>query len=256
MARKSMKGCSPPGKPAQSKELKIAVSRDAAFFLQLLLRVEVLSGVFHDLTRTGDNRMMTTTFLRAAVAVFAIGLCLCLSVAAQQQPAPAQDTNYDVMLQLVIGTNDPSAKNEMPTNLNAVTSQMKSSFNFSSYHLASTFVGRIANNGHFDYNSVANIEGKDLSSSVPTFLDWSLSDLAMVPGTRNLRAQAFTFGARVPVYVGDASKGQQAVNYEHIGVSLMRVGLNQNVPTLIGTLHLPGTSGTIFLVMTIRPTES
>jgi hypothetical protein len=224
--------------------------------LQLLSAVAVLSGVFHDLTRQENYRMMTTTFLRAAAAVFAIGLCLTLSVAAQQQPSPVQDTNYDVTLQLVIGSNEPSSKTELPSNLGTVASAMRSNFAFANYRLASTFVGRLANNGAFQYNSVANIEGKDLSSSVPTFLDWSLADLAAVPGTRNLRAQAFKFGARVPVYVGDASKGQQAVNYEQIGVTLVRVGLNQNVPTLIGTLHLPGTSGTIFLVMTIRPTES
>jgi hypothetical protein len=183
-------------------------------------------------------------------------LCLAffaMTSAAQQTPA---EINYDVTLQLVIGSNDAGAKSDLPSTLGAVASQMKSGFNFASYRVASTFVGRIANNGAFEYNSVASIEGKDLSSAVPTFLDWSLHDLAMVPNSKNLQAQSFKFGARVPVIVGDASKAQQAVNYEHIGVSLLRVGLNQNVPTLIGTLHLPGTTGTIFLVMTVRPTES
>ena len=196
--------------------------------------------------------MIRTTYVKVAVSTLVVVLGLCFSIAAQQPPAP--DTNYDIMLQLVIGSNEPTAKTDLPANLAPVTSQMRSNFGFANYRLASTFVGRIANNGAFQYDSVANIEGKDLSSSVPTFLDWSLADLAMVPGTRNLRAQSFKFGARVPVAVGDAARGQ-AVNYEHIGVSLVRMGLNQNVPTLIGTLHLPGTSGTIFLVMTIRPTD-
>jgi hypothetical protein len=190
------------------------------------------------------------------VKVAAITLvCLAFLVvgAAAQQSA---DINYDVTLQLVIGSNEAGAKSDLPSNLAPIATQMKSGFNFSSYRLASTFFGRIANNGHFDYESVASIDGRDVSSAVPTFLDWSLHDLAMVPNSKNLQAQAFKFGARVPVVVGDASKGQQGVNYERIGISLTRVGLNQNTPTLIGTLHLPGTTGTVFLVMTIRPTES
>ena len=198
--------------------------------------------------------MIQTTYLKIAFCAVVVGLCLCLSVAAQQ-PQAAPDTNYDITLQLVIGSNEPGTKNDLPSSLSSVASQMRSNFNFSNYRLASTFVGRVANGGHFEYNSVASIEGKDLSSAVPTFLDWTLSDLETVPGTRNMRAQAFKFGARVPIYVGDASKGQQAVNYEHLGVSLLRVGLSQNTPPLIGTLHLPGTTGTVFLVMTIRPTE-
>jgi len=194
--------------------------------------------------------MIQTRSLKIAALTVLCLAFLTLTTAAQQN---ATDVNYDITLQLVIGSNDPGAKSDLPSSLGPVASQMKSGFNFSSYRVASTFIGRIANNGHFEYNSVASIEGKDLSSAVPTFLDWSLHDLTMVPNSKNLQAQAFRFGARVPVAVGDASK--QAINYEHIGVSLVRVGLNQNVPTLIGTLHLPGTTGTIFLVMTIRPTE-
>ena len=186
----------------------------------------------------------------AATIFFAFTL-----TAAAQQPSTV-DTNYDVTLQLVIGSNEAGSKNDMPADLTQVSKQIRSSFDFSGYRVASTFFGRIATNGNFDYNSVASIEGKDLSSSVPTFLDWSLRDLHAAPGSRGLQAGSFRFGARVPVVVGDLSKGQQGVNYESLGVSLNRVGLNENTPTLIGTLHLPGTTGTIFLVMTIRPTQN
>ncbi|MBV9242793.1 MAG: hypothetical protein JO314_12380 [Acidobacteria bacterium] len=199
--------------------------------------------------------MIQNRSIQIAAITLGIAICFTVTISAQQQAA-TPDTNYDVTLQLVIGSNETGAKNDLPSNLNSVAQSIRSNFSFTSYRLSSTFVGRLANTGHFDYESVANIEGKELSPSVPTFLDWSLVDLEMIPGTHNLRAQSFKFGTRVPIYVGDASKGQQAVNYEHIGVSLVRVGLIQNTPTLIGTLHLPGQSGTIFLVMTVRPTDS
>jgi hypothetical protein len=194
-------------------------------------------------------RLLSITTLIAAVC-----LTLCLTTAAQQ-PSTA-DTNYDVTLQLVIGSNEPGLKKDLPADLGPLSKQIRSSFDFAGYRVASTFLGRIASNGNFDYNSVASIEGKDLSSSVPTFLDWSLRDLHAVAASRSLQASSFRFGARVPIFVGDAGKGQQAVNYENLGVGLNRVGLNENTPTLVGTLHLPGTTGTIFLVMTIRPTQN
>ncbi|HTH50916.1 MAG TPA: hypothetical protein VL501_03225 [Pyrinomonadaceae bacterium] len=189
----------------------------------------------------------------AKVLGFALSLIALLSIAASAQQ-PDADRNYDITLQLIIGSNEPGSKGEVPANLGPITKQIRSSFDFAGYRLASTFLGRIANNGNFDYNSVASIDGKDLSSAVPTFLDWSIHDLHAMPGGKGLQAQGFRFGAKVPVVVGDAAKGQ-GVNYENLGVGLNRMGLSENTPTLIGTLHLPGTTGTIFLVMTIRPTD-
>ena len=198
--------------------------------------------------------MIQIRTLKIAASATAIFLALGLTAVAQQ-PSTV-DTNYDVTLQLVIGSNEPGSKSDLPADLGPVSRQIRSSFDLAGYRVASTFFGRIASNGNFDYNSVASLEGKDLSSAVPTFLDWSLRDLHAAPGSRGLQAASFRFGARVPVVVGDSSKGQQAVNYENLGVSLNRVGLNENTPTLIGTLHLPGTGGTIFLIMTIQPTQN
>lgn len=196
--------------------------------------------------------MLKKTYLKIPIVAVALALSLSAAVAAQQG---ASDTNYDVMLQLIIGSNEGGAKSDLPADLGPVAKRIRSNFDFSGYKLASTFFGRIASNGNFDYNSVANIEGKDGSSSVPTFFDWSLRDLHQAVGSRGVQASAFRFGAKVPVAVGDPSKGQQGINYESLGVGLNRMGLNENTPTLIGTLHLPGTSGTIFLVMTVRPTQ-
>jgi len=193
--------------------------------------------------------MLKNTYLRLSIFALAIMFSLCNAAGAQ----PAPDTNYDVTLQLVIGSNE-GAKGDLPADLVPVAKRIRTNFDLSNYRLASTFFGRIASNGNFEYNSVASIEGKDLSSSVPTFLEWSLRDLHQATGARGLQAQTFRFGVKVPVAVGDSAKGQ-GVNYEGLGIVLNRVGLNENTPTLIGTLHLPGTTGTIFLVMTIRPTQ-
>ena len=69
--------------------------------------------------------------------------------------------------------------------------------------------------------------------------------------------QTFRFGARVPIVIakiaGDDAKGVPVTNYESVGLTLNRVSLTENSPTLIGTIALPRTTGTVFLVMNIRP---
>ncbi|MBK8302079.1 MAG: hypothetical protein IPK98_01175 [Chloracidobacterium sp.] len=65
----------------------------------------------------------------------------------------------------------------------------------------------------------------------------------------------FPFGAGPSDASKDEGKIQPVYNYEQIGLNISKVGLSQNTPTLIGTLNLPGTSGTIFLVMTVRAAD-
>lgn len=201
--------------------------------------------------------MIHTRSLKIAAYILTACLALCLTAAAQQ---PASDTNYDVVLELVVGSNDAAAKTDLPQNLSAVTRQIRSDFNFSNYRLTSTFIGRVANNGYFEYNSVTNINGVESARDSLTFIDWSLKNLHATPPSKGLLAETFRFGARVPVVTGERTldgggKGP-VISYEQIGINLGHVGISENTPTLIGTLHLPGQSGTVFLVMTIRPTAS
>ena len=177
-----------------------------------------------------------------------------------QGPAPVAEQSFDVSLHLVLGSNE-GARGEMPSELSAVTKQIRSNFGFSNYRLASTFLGRISNSGSFEYKSVGNVFGPPSTADAQTFLEWSLGDFRTVPasvGPDSVQARAFRFGAKVPVVVGpaagDGTKGAP-IQYESIGVTVGKFGVKQNAPTLIGTLNLPGTSGTIFLIMTVRSVD-
>ncbi len=171
------------------------------------------------------------------------------------------DASYNVSLNLVIGSNDGASKGELPAELAAVSKQIRSSFQFSNYRVANTLIGRISNNGTFQYQSVANISEKEPLPASPTFLDWSLVNLKSMPnakGQMGFQAQTFRFGARVPVVTGshqENGKTTDSVNYESIGLSLQRLGITENMPTVVGTLTLPGTSGTIFLIMTVKSAD-
>ena len=171
------------------------------------------------------------------------------------------EPSCEVSLQLIVGSNDAAKRGDIPENLTAISKKLRSTFSFANYRLANTFLGRISNNGNFEYKSVGDAFGQGSAGSTQTFLEWSMGNFRPGPtaqGAPGFQAQGFRFGARVPVMVGareESGKMTPSLSYESIGLSLSRLGFAKNVPTLIGTVNLPGADGTIFLIMTVRPAE-
>jgi hypothetical protein len=93
----------------------------------------------------------------------------------------------------------------------------------------------------------------------PSFLEWTLANLRSADSPASgdqLVMQTFRFGARVPVRftsVAEGGKSSSVVNYENVGLTVNKLGIAQNSPTLIGTISLPRTTGTVFLVLAVRP---
>lgn len=179
----------------------------------------------------------------------------------QNDTKPNVENSYDISLKIIIGSNDAGKNTELGQELTNVSRQIRSAFPFASYRLSSTFVGRISNAGNYEYKSVSNFFGPEADPrAMPlTFLEWSVNNLRSGQNSKGetaFQAQQLRFGAKVPVSAGRTDEpGKKApdVNYEWIGLNLSRISFAENSPTLIGTLNLPGTDGTLFLVLTIRP---
>ena len=171
------------------------------------------------------------------------------------------EPSYEISLQLIVGSDGPVGRPVMPDSLKNISRHLEKNFAFRNYRLAGTFLGRIATGGSFEYKSTTNMFGQETDKLRPTFLDWSLGNLrlgAPSKGQPGYQAQTFRFGARVPITVSSLAEGGKLnpiVQYEPIGLSFNRVGLMENTPTLVGNLSLPGTEGTVFLVMTVRPAD-
>jgi hypothetical protein len=188
-------------------------------------------------------------FYRTAIA---IAVFFVSAFAAQAQQAPAFGPNYDVVLQVIVGSND-AQDSELPKELASVSKKLRSHFNFSGYRLANTFLGRVGENGNLEYKSVANILNKESAGETPTFLDWTIARFGGTPESgakTEYHAETFRFGARVPVRMG--ARPEMPVSYENIGLNLNRLGFLANTPTLLGTISLPQASGTMFLVITVK----
>ncbi|HUS00043.1 MAG TPA: hypothetical protein VMZ26_18415 [Pyrinomonadaceae bacterium] len=195
-----------------------------------------------------------------AFSFFVLSLLLLASISssnAQSNTVEQLEPSYEVALHVVIGSNEPSAGTNMPAGLSGISKHLRANFAFSNYRLANTFLGRISNTGNVEYKSVSNILGQESDSESQTFLEWSLANFRVVPN--GFQARSFRFGARVPVRVGsvkdNAGVVNPVINYESIGLSMNMLGLPANTPTLVGTISLPKTTGTIFLVATIKVAE-
>ena len=186
-----------------------------------------------------------------------------VNIYAQTDAAKTQvPPSYEVVLQVLVGSNDAGDGTGLSPNLRPVYAQLKTNFGFSSYRLDNTFIGRIGTNGTFEYKSVSNTVGAGADSESPTFLEWTLGGLKNAmndKGQTAFQAEPFRFGARVPVrvstYTDNTGKAVGNVSYESIGLTVNRVSLLENTPTLIGTLSLPKTAGTIFLILTVRSAQ-
>lgn len=172
---------------------------------------------------------------------------------AQPEARPQAEPSYEVVLQVLVGSNEAGQKSSAPANLSAVTKKLNSNFSFSNYRLSNTYIGRIANTGSIEYKSFSNGFGQTQNSETPVFLEWSLVVVKNMPNARGqntVQIQPFRFGARVPVKTANA-----VVNYETIGLTLQKISLPENIPTLVGTLPTTTTGETIFLVLTVKPVE-
>ena len=201
------------------------------------------------------NKPRFTSHIFAIAAVIVLG-----SFSVLGQATTASGHSYEATLHVVIGSDDSSQRGDLPKSLDGVAKQIRENFAFTNYHLLNTYYGRLADGGSLEYKSVSSLKDAATELDSPSFLDWQLANFRAEPaeaGKGSLSMQVFRFGARVPIVISRlASDGGTAVpvrSYESVGLTLNKLTVSSNVPTLIGTISLPRTTGTVFLVVVIKP---
>ena len=172
---------------------------------------------------------------------------------------PQADPCYEVVLQILIASNNPSEKSSLPPSLSNAVKKLKTNYNFSDYRLATTFLQRTS--GSIEYKSLLSDFTGLKDTTAPVFSEWSLRNLRSLPGANGRTAiyfESFRFGARVPVVVGtreENGKTASNINYEAIGISTTRLSINESEPTVIGSLTTPKPDELMFLILTVKPAE-
>lgn len=180
------------------------------------------------------------------------------NVFAQIEPEKTQiEPSYEVVLHVVVASNNSIEKAKMPSSLLNVVGKLKNDFTYSNYSLAATFLERMSASGVIGHTGVLN-QLKQTNEEKLYFSDWGLSGLKAgkdEKGKDLVQFQTFNFGAKVPIVtaVGGKGDGVDVVNYENIGIRINKFNLPENTPTIIGSLSTPKTDEFIFLVLTVRP---
>lgn len=194
---------------------------------------------------------ITTFILSTLIATTAI--------MAQADQAKIAEPNFEVLLHVLVASNQTGQGEAVPAGLANVAKQVRNEFGTSSLRLINTNLGRLTNSGSLEYKGVSSAFAPEPEPGSPSFLELRLAGLKLLQnaaGQDVYSFQSFRFGARIPVrltnFRDESGKSPAVVNYESIGLNLDRVNLRENLPTLIGTLTQPRTEGTLFLVLTVK----
>jgi hypothetical protein len=195
--------------------------------------------------------------------IFKLFLCLLVfsaaNVFAQSETKPPQaERCYEIVLQVLIASNNPSSSAAVPATLTNAVKKLKTLYAYSDYRVSATFLQRTSNN--VEYKSLLNDFNQNSDRAFPVFSDWQLRGLRNLPnaqGRNTLQFEVFHFGARVPVITGirDDSGKTAAINYESIGITTSKFSLSENEPTIVGSLSTSKPDELMFLVLTVKPVE-
>jgi len=192
--------------------------------------------------------------------LFLLALSASNTFAQTETKPPQADQCYEVVLQVLIASNNAAEKNAVPPALSNAVKKLKTLYAFSDYRLTTTFLQRTSNS--IEYKSLLNDFSQTQDKTTPVFSEWSLRNLRNLPdskGRNTLQFEVFKFGARVPVTTertkDESGKIVPVVNYESIGITTMRFSLNENEPTIVGSLTTSKPDELMFLVLTVKPAE-
>jgi hypothetical protein len=190
-------------------------------------------------------------FIFALIFLFGLN-----AVFAQTEENNKIEQSYEVILHVVVASNNAGEKGKLPPSLTGVINNLKNDYLYTNYNLAATFLERISSNGVIGHTGVLNQLDQAQQNNI-YYSDWGLSGLKAgrdEKGNNSIQFQTFNFGAKVPVLTAINAKGDgNQFVYSDIGIRITRFNLPENKPTIIGSLATPKTNEFIFLILTVRP---
>jgi hypothetical protein len=177
------------------------------------------------------------------------------------KPRTETAVGLEVQLQLLVATKSPTGDEEkLPASLDAVVKQLRSTFNFKSYRLATTLLNRVRNNGKL----VLRWAGSQLlpqssaaTTSTPGFNEFRVEKVRLIQdeaGRDMIEMFDFNFGARIPIQIPSiASNGTTTpvIQYESTGITT-DISMREGEPTIVGTLNVGPSGDALIIVVSAR----
>jgi len=172
------------------------------------------------------------------------------------------ETNLDTQLYLLVATNQDVDDAKLPSALDPVVKQLRSSLPFKNYRLAATLLNRVKNDGRLNLKWIGGPLSPSgaVSATAPSFNEFKVNNLKLVKDASNqhvVRMEGFGFGVRIPVVTAStvASNGPIApiINYESTGLNT-DISMREGEPVIVGTLNIGPSGDAIILVMSAKRT--
>jgi hypothetical protein len=202
--------------------------------------------------------MSTLNQLKIRQILFLTGLfCLLLShtVSAQTTDTKQNDTSYEVWLHILVASNETGKKDEVPSALSNTVKKLKNNFSYSSYRLATTLMQRAKERSNFSYRAFMNgLNPENETVEFPTTFKWDFTGFA--PNGDGIQLDNLRFSWGIPfstkVVSVNESQGRASTRYESLDLNLGKVNLNENTPSVVGTITTPRPDEMLFVVLTIK----
>lgn len=182
---------------------------------------------------------------------------------AQAQPqtqTPADETNFETQLYLIVGTNSDVSDSRIPTALDGIMKQLRSTMPYKNYKLATTLVNRVKNEGRLDVNSISGpfvpvTASQNIPQTTPSQFKIRQVRLVRENGQPLVQMNGFYFNSRLAIPVGAAVASNAppppAFNYESATLST-DISMREGEPVVVGTLNTGPSGDAIILVISAK----
>jgi hypothetical protein len=171
-------------------------------------------------------------------------------------------TGLEVQLHLIVARKTADGDDEkLPASFDAVVRQLKSTFTFKSYRLATTLLNRVKNGGRLSLRWVGSplLAPSAATTSTPGFNEFNVQLVKLAKdeeGRDVVQMSNFNFGARIPIQipsVATSGVSTPVVQYEQTGITT-DISMREGEPTIVGTLNVgPSGDALIIVVSAKRP---
>jgi hypothetical protein len=169
----------------------------------------------------------------------------------------ADRTNYEIHLQLLVAANEAGERTNLPRFLEQTIKQLKSSFSFTNYRLAATFVNRVKDGGTLESRGLipSNVFTPANTSPAPqAFYEFTLTKIKADDDLVHIDISHLRFGLQIPVITGMVRGEGNApatplINYQPASINT-EINIREGTPTIVGTLNTSRSDQVLILVIT------
>lgn len=166
----------------------------------------------------------------------------------------------EVQLHLIVARKTSEGEEEkLPASLDAVIRQLKTTFSFKSYRLATTLLNRVKNGGRLSLRWVGSplLASAAATAATPGFNEFNVQGVKLVQdenGRDVVQMSNFNFGTRIPIQtssVATTGGSTPVVQYENTGITT-DISMREGEPTIVGTLNVGPSGDALIIVVTAR----